>query len=68
MVNNTVKMTVAALLVLFVSAGTALAADEVLARIGKEWSPRKTSNISSRCTLKTSRPYSREARSTVKCF
>ena len=35
MVNNTVKMTVAALLVLFVSAGTALAADEVLARIGK---------------------------------
>ena len=35
MVNNTVKMTVAALLVFFVSAGTALAADEVLARIGK---------------------------------
>ena len=35
MVKNTVKMTVAALLVLFVSAGAASAADEVLARIGK---------------------------------
>ncbi|HRR39984.1 MAG TPA: peptidylprolyl isomerase [Syntrophales bacterium] len=34
MVNNTVKMMVAALLVLFVSAGAASAADEVLARIG----------------------------------